>query len=478
MITDCPNCSWLFDPGCNLGETGVCPFCGASFVLDGSPYSQLEKFMIVQSNGSENPFCEDNYLRKDYTGWIYHRIRSGQPVEIHKLLCNFMPEIKSKIILETLWNLNFREYLDLSDEAAAEFLAVWIFAVSTQQLSLHPEVLRINLSCLAAEALWSHPIAIQPGYISQAIAELNSDKLVCDKVYDASDFTIKPLVGNPIFDWCKDAPLPMRRALMISIVQAFRYGASSSGYFCLDKCFSRAQYSVEDHGYTTKKLLDSNIFCELTEDKYEKLFSKDEFIAIMNELQLPVKKNFTRRKMVSAILDSSEGNARLKKLVADKNYVMIHPTLESYAKEMCDHYNRIIAVVRAFSSFKLTDIFSVRTFLAYVDGISSMMKEYVHGMRLANLMPAWRFHAVCPAHQYLNGKVFLKNDPVWRKIFPMPYYSECYCHVESVRKFSELSHGEDFNLPPRDFADPVKILESWQNDPAPLIPLPKEELTP
>ena len=473
MTTDCPNCSWLFETNNKSGDKIICPFCSSQFMLFDSPFDQLHYFLQAHYSEIENgPFfdysCSPN---KDFSGWISHRIRYDQPGDIFKLYREFTSAVKAKIIIESLWNFNLMKYLDLSDEAGIDFLAVWLYA------GLIPRDSPMNLSGLIAEHLWNYQISIQNEFVRIALDGIKKDPLIDSSGVGESDLTLEYLKENPIFDWGKDAPLAFRRQLIVSLSQAYCYGRTVSSYFRLDKCWSSVPYSGADHGYTTQKLLDSNIFCEVLEDKYEKLFSKDELIVFMNELQLPVKKSFTRRKMVAVIMDSPEGSAKLKELVADKNYVMIHPSLEKYAREMVDHHRDLSLIMRAFSALEINKNYSAGSFTAYAGKIALMLEEYLRGMKIADVCPAWRYHAVCPEHQHLNEKVFLKTDPIWRKIFPVRL-GECCCYVEETRKLSELSRGEDFDLPPRDFADPVKILESWQNDPAPLIPLPKEDPTP
>ena len=99
MTTDCPNCSSLLEGEIAPGARVVCPFCGETFEVCTSPFEQLRMFMETHWPPPEHggPFCEGEAPRKNYTGWIIHRLREDNPEAVIDLMSAISPGCRTDL---------------------------------------------------------------------------------------------------------------------------------------------------------------------------------------------------------------------------------------------------------------------------------------------------------------------------------------------------------------------------------------------
>lgn len=83
--------------------------------------------------------------------------------------------------------------------------------------------------------------------------------------------------------------------------------------------------------------------------------------------------------------------------------------------------------------------------------------------------PSWKYHCgrnPRPDHKALDGKVFLKSDPIWSKIFP-PWEFNCNCWVENSAEIPSGAARIDPPEPESGFRfDPMELFDDWTQDAA------------
>ena len=397
MITDCPNCSWRFETKQAIGESASCPFCNTVFQLFLSPFEQLKSYLeVINPNFERSPFFNPNYATwaayKNYLGWVVHRIRTNQIEEVFKLCCIFMHPIQAEMMLNTIWNFDFRQYVTASDDAFVELLAIWI--VSGFCLLEHP----LSFAALIAEHLWIHPIAIRPEYMDLALQQAEEQRMAqCpeDAPIQKEDLMLNYPMENPLLDWSLEAPLAIRQRLILALLYSGHatYNNERRCWIRLDDCtyYDSRMHGV-DYGYATRKLMESNIFCEPPLEHFEKFFSREEYFSFLNEFNIPTKKSFTRKRMLAELLDADGGEVWLRNKIADDGYVQLHPTLVKYAIELEKYYRNFFLLWKTILMFDYKKDCPISSFLSENRTMAHGIEDYLRGMELVDTFPAWKYH--------------------------------------------------------------------------------------
>jgi len=346
--TDCPNCSWLlegdFSPGMNI----VCPFCGETFEVCAAPFEQLRKFMETHWPAVEfGPFRDYGYPRKNYTGWIIHRLRENDPAAVIDLMTEFHQDREyAAEKVNTLWTFDFSPYLQAEPETLEEIRALWLRVRFTS----HARPESQNIAILLREALWTEKIELTPYWIGKALELFEEKRLELDpdgteeiEPITESDLAVSLPQGNPLFDWAAAAPLAIRERLLSALRMCGYsfYGDTrppNSHHFKLDS--AQEHRWGADCGYASKCLMDSNIFCAPLPESYAKLFSKEEFAALLAERGGPSKPSYSRKRMLELLYDTPDGAAWVEQKVKERRYVRLHPTLSDYCDEIDESIRR------------------------------------------------------------------------------------------------------------------------------------------
>lgn len=477
MITDCPNCSCLLEGEISPGVKIDCPFCETTFLVCATPFEQLKAYLNdVNSDSERSPFFDKNYALpaayKNFAGWIVHRIRKKQHEDLFRLCCVFMSSIQAKMMLDAILQFDFRRYITISDDAHTELLANWI--VSGFCLLDRP-----TFASTIAEHLWIYPVAVRAEYSDIALQK--AQKLHCsnDDFFQKEDLTLEHLRNNPLWEWSIKTPLAIRQRLMLALLYSGHSteNATRRSWIQLDNCtyYDSRMHGV-DYGYATKKLLNSNIFCEPPFNDWEKLFSKGEYASILDELNIPIKKSFSRKQMLTEILNYDGGESFIQNKIISRGFVQIHPSLVKYAIDLERHYRKCFRLWEIILSFDFGNTTPINSMLYQNHTMAYRVEHYLKDMKAVNVFPAWRYHCAvdreeCLNHQIFNGKVFSKTDPVWEHIFP-PNSVNCGCWVENVGK-REFANEKRMDLgdmpliqPNGDYIfNPIEIIEKLKTIP-------------
>ena len=320
----------------------VCPFCGETFEVCAAPFEQLRRFMETHWPAVEfGPFREYGYPRKNYTGWIIHRLRDNDPAAVIDLMTEFHRDREyAAEKVNTLWTFDFSPYLRAEPETLEEIRALWLRVRFTS----HARPESQNIAILLRGALWTKKIELTPYWTGKALGLFEKGRQELDpngneemEPVTESDLTVSLPQGSPLFDWAAAAPLAIRERLQFAL-QMCDYGFSGdtrppNGHqFKLD---SAQEYRWgADCGYASKCLMDSNIFCDPPPETYAKLFSKEEFSALLAERGLSSKPSYSRKRMLDLLLDASDGGAWMEQKVKEQKYIRLHPTLSDYRDEI------------------------------------------------------------------------------------------------------------------------------------------------
>ena len=340
MITDCPNCSWIIKTDARCGESVLCPFCGEDFEICFSPFEQLRRFMVTHYPPVEyGPFRDYGYPRKNYTGWIIHRLRENNREDVIRLMADFYPNEASEKVT-TLWNFDFSPYLNVDPGTLEEIRALWLRV----RLACHARPESQDMAVLLQLAMWTKKIEITPYWKEKALEffeDKNKDSILENddniEIISVQDLSIKPPQNNPIFNWAIQTPIAIRERLW-SALRMCNFSCNgnmttpNSYQFRLDQ--SQEYRWGADCGYATKYLLESNIFCDPRPETYEKLFSKQEFFIFMKERGLPTVPNYTRKYMLNLLRNGPEGALWFEQKIKEHKIVRLHPSLSDYCTEV------------------------------------------------------------------------------------------------------------------------------------------------
>lgn len=471
MVIDCPNCSCLLEGDVEPGVKALCPFCEAEFEVGATPIEQLKSYLSIKNADSErSPFLDKNYALpaafKNFIGWIVQRLRENQRDEILKLCCIFMSPLQAEMMLDAILQFDFRKYIYIQDDAHLELLATWI-------VSGFGLINRSVFASLIAEHLWTYSVSIRPEYVDTALQK--AKELYCDDdiSIQEEDLTLVPLSHNPLFEWGVNASLAVRQRLMLALLYSGHNSCNGErrAWIQLDKCtyYSSRMHGV-DYGYATKQLLESNIFCKPSPDVWDKLFSKEEYTAFLSELGIPTKKSFSRKRMLTELLNTDGGQAWFEKRMNSRGFVQIHPSLIKYAMDLEQHYRKCALLWEIILSLDLGNNMPISSVIRQNKIMAHSVETYLSGWQIADNFPAWRYHCCadreeCAEHQILDGKVFLKSDPIWRYIFP-PNSIDCLCWLENVGKReleriggADSSAELDFSPKNCSVFDPIETVE-------------------
>lgn len=371
MITDCPNCSWVFESEESVGGLAHCPYCCATFMLLASPFEQLKAYVeTVNANAEKSSFLAHEYVVpgafKNYVGWVLRRIQANQPYEIFKLCCIFMSTAQAEMMLEVVWHFDVRQYINAPDEACVELLAIWI--VTGFCLLDHPESLEERI----AEHLWVWPIGVRPEYMDLAMQRVDEWRLnepldMRPDVVMYEDLEPSVPIGNPLFDWAEEVPPAVRQRLILAL--CYTDHSLLNGERCrwiqLDRCtyYDSRMHGV-DYGYATNILMESNIFCDPLIEDFEHFFSKDQYSMFLSERGIATKKSYTRKKMLDNLLTLDDGEAWMRAKVAENGYVRIHPSLVKYAAELLTYYRQVSLLWKAILMLDVQNDCSIVSFLS------------------------------------------------------------------------------------------------------------------
>lgn len=344
MVTDCPNCSSILTGDFSLESIISCPFCSISFKVCASPFEQLKNFMESGFPAIEyGPFRDYGYPRKNYTGWIIHRLREDNREAVIALMNQFLQDLKRATqYVNTLWDFDFGPYIEATPETIEELRALWLrvrFKTSAEQEGN-------NISYLCRNALWTKEISLTPDWTEKVLRifeemrlQLNPEDQEDVEPVSVQDLKISQPENNPLFDWACQAPIAIRESLAFAL-RMCNYGPPRDDQFRYGYLF-RLDQSQEyrwgaDHGYASHYLLESNIFSAPAVEQYQKSFSKAELFAFLDERKISYKQNYTRQRMIDLLLSMPDGDIWLEKKIKDAQIVCLHPTLYEYYDKIRD----------------------------------------------------------------------------------------------------------------------------------------------
>ena len=336
MMTDCPNCSSLLEGEIAPGARVVCPFCGETFEVCTSPFDQLRMFMETHWPPPEHggPFCEGEAPRKNYTGWIIHRLREDNPEAVIDLMSAISPGCRTRAAekVNTLWKFDFTPYLKVDPETLEEIRALWLRVRFNNYARSEAK----NIACLLRLSMWTRKIELTPDWLDKAHDLLEKERQNLDPdgeeldPVSEQDLMMTEPQGNPLYDWAAQAPLAIRERLTAALRMC---GYDSSGgnrppnsyQFKLDRAYEWRWGA--DFGYASRYLLDSNTFCGPCPETYEKLFSREELSAFLTERGIPSKSSCSRKRMLDMLLSLPDGPAWFEQKIKEQQYVRLQPTL-------------------------------------------------------------------------------------------------------------------------------------------------------
>ena len=307
-------------------------------------------------NTGYGAFRDYGYPYKNFTGWIIHRLRENNPAAVIDLMAEFLQDRKrAENKVNTLWAFDFAPYLKADPETLEEIRALWLRV----RFAPHARPENQNIAVLLKQAVWTRKIELTPGWIKKALDLFERERLELDpdgtgepEPVTANDLVMSPPKNNPLFDWATQAPVAIRERLLEALQMcgcgyAGDNRPPNSHPFKLD----RAQENRwgADCGYASKCLLNSNIFCNPLPETYEKLFSKDEFSALLSERGLATKPSYTRKQMLNMLLAAPDGGVWFDRKLRDQQYVRLHPTLSPYLDEIKKEIGRSYRLYEAIA---------------------------------------------------------------------------------------------------------------------------------
>ena len=348
MKTDCPNCSFLIEGEFSPGNAVFCPFCGETFEFCVSPFEQLRTFMMNHWPVIEyGPFRDYGYPRKNYTGWIIHRLREDNRAAVIDLMAQFLVDREyAAESVNSLWSFDFSPYLSADPETVEELRALWIRVRFTD----HARPERQNISALLRTALWTRQISLTPDWIGKTLTVFEEERQQLDpedreetEQVTEADLIVAHPQGNPLFDWAVQAPVAIRERLHNALLMC-NFGSSgdkTQPYSYLFK-LDRAQNDRwgADCGYASRCLFESNIFTGPLPETYNKLFSKEELSAFLAEHGVGSKPSYSRQKMLDLLLVQPGGTDWLEEKIKAKMFVRLHPALARYLDEIHEDFRK------------------------------------------------------------------------------------------------------------------------------------------